>query len=88
MVTYYDFHAAIEKLGWDIEKDDIALEIGGSSVYEIDGAGTKWAPVKGTVKYNKDAFIVIKNKSRNPYVPSQRSDSSDSDVSGSDTSNA
>ena len=28
-------------------------------------------PVKGTVKYNKDAFIVIKNLDRNPTVPSQ-----------------
>ena len=60
----------IETLGWD-SSDDIAVEIGGTSVYEIDGAGTKWAPVKGTRKYNKDAFIVIKNKSRNPTVPSQ-----------------
>ena len=51
---------AIAKLGWDCY-DNVAVEIGGTSVYEIDGAGTKWAPVKGTVKYNKDAFIVIKN---------------------------
>ena len=40
--------------------DDCEVVIGGSSVYEIDGAGTKWAPVKGTRKYNKDAFIVIR----------------------------
>ena len=59
----------IETLGWD-SSDDIAVEIGGTSIYEIDGAGTKWAPVKGTRKYNKDAFIVIKNKSRNPTVSS------------------
>ena len=26
--------------------DNVAVEIGGTSVYEIDGAGTKWAPVK------------------------------------------
>ena len=61
---------ALEELGWDAD-DDITVDIGGASVYEIDGAGTKWAPVKGTVKYNKDAFIVIKNVSRNPFVPSQ-----------------
>ena len=61
---------AVEYLGWE-EGDDIAVEIGGTSVYEIDGAGTKWAPVKGTRKYNKDAFIVIKNLDRNPTVPSQ-----------------
>ena len=61
---------AIANLGWDCY-DNVAVEIGGTSVYEIDGAGTKWAPVKGTVKYNKDAFIVIKNLDRNPTVPSQ-----------------
>ena len=61
---------AVENLGWE-EGDNIAVEIGGTSVYEIDGAGTKWAPVKGTRKYNKDAFIVIKNLDRNPTVPSQ-----------------
>ena len=61
---------ALEKLGWEYG-DDVAVEIGGTSVYEIDGAGTKWAPVKGTRKYNKDAFIVIKNRSRDPIVPSQ-----------------
>ena len=61
---------ALEELGWDAN-DDITVDIGGASVYEIDGSGTKWAPVKGTVKYNKDAFIVIKNVSRNPFVPSQ-----------------
>ena len=41
---------------------DVPLEIaiGGTSIYEIDGAGTKWAPVQGTRKYNNDAFIVIR----------------------------
>ena len=61
---------ALEKMGWDAG-DDVAVEIAGTSVYEIDGAGTKWAPVKGTRKYNKDAFIIIKNRDRNPTVPSQ-----------------
>ena len=60
---------ALEKMGTDSE-DNIAVEIAGTSVYEIDGAGTKWAPKKGTRKYNKDAFIVIKNLDRNPTVPS------------------
>ena len=54
---------ALEKMGWD-QGDDVAVEIAGTSVYEIDGAGTKWAPVKGTRKYNKDAFIIIKNQDR------------------------
>ena len=61
---------ALEAMGWDSE-DNIAVEIAGTSVYEIEGAGTKWAPLKGTRKYNKDAFIVIKNLDRNPTVPSQ-----------------
>jgi|TARA_R100001460_G_scaffold83053_3_gene123968 hypothetical protein len=61
---------AIDKLGWDAS-DDIVVEIGGTSIYEIEGAGTKWAPVKGTRKYNKDAFIVIKNRDRNLTVSSQ-----------------
>jgi hypothetical protein len=68
--TQEDLWETIHTLGWDTN-DDIHIEIGGTSVYEIDGAGTKWAPVKGTRKYNKDAFIVIKNRSRDPIVPSQ-----------------
>ena len=60
---------ALEKMGWE-QGDNVAVEIAGTSVYEIDGAGTKWAPIKGTRKYNKDAFIIIKNLDRNPTVPS------------------
>ena len=61
---------ALEKMGWE-QGANVAVEIAGTSVYEIDGAGTKWAPVKGTRKYNKDAFIIIKNLDRNPTVSSQ-----------------
>lgn len=61
----------VAELGWDVRNDDLHLEVGGTSVYGIDGDGSKWAPVKGTRKYNKDAFIVIKNRSRDPFVPSQ-----------------
>jgi len=60
----------IAELGWDCY-DDIAVEIGGTSVYEIEGLDTKWSPLKGTRKYNKDAFIVIKNRSREPFAPSK-----------------
>ena len=60
---------ALQKL--EMQDDELEVVIGGSQIYEIDGAGTKWAPVKGTRKYNKDAFIVIKNLDRNPTVPSQ-----------------
>ena len=61
---------ALEKMGWE-SGDDVVVEIAGTSVYGIDGAGTKWAPVKGTRKYNKDAFIIIKNRDRNPTISSQ-----------------
>ena len=61
----------VQDLGWDVRNDDIHVEIGGTSVYGIDGAGTKWAPKLGTRIYNKDAFIVIKNRSRDPVVPSK-----------------
>jgi len=67
--TQEDFWETMQTLGWN-PMDDIHIEIGGTSVYGIDGDGSKWAPLKGTVKYNKDAFIVIKNKSRSPVVPS------------------
>ena len=64
---------ALESLGWD-RGDNVAVEIAGTSVYEIDGAGTKWAPVKGTRKYNKDAFIIISNQSRRDLTGSQPMD--------------
>ena len=65
-----DLALTIEKLNWEAS-DNIVVEVGGTSIYEIEGAGTKWAPLKGTRKYNKDAFIVIKNLDRNPTVSSQ-----------------
>lgn len=65
-----DIKDTISKLGWDCY-DNVVVEIAGTSVYEIEGDGSKWSPIKGTVKYNKDAFIVIKNLDRNPTVPSQ-----------------
>ena len=68
--TQEDLWETMQTLGWD-PNDDIHVEIGGTQIYMIDGAGTKWAPVKGTRKYNKDAFIVIKNRSRNEVVPSK-----------------
>ena len=58
-----------KKLNWEMD-DDISIEIAGSQVYEIEGDGTRWKPVKGTRKYNRDAFIVIKNRDRNPTLPS------------------
>ena len=60
-------------LGWDIE-DNIVVEVGGTSVSGIDVGeeyNKKWQSPKGTVKYNKDAFIVIKNLDRSPFAPSK-----------------
>lgn len=68
--TEDDLWITMQDLGWQ-RGDDLVIDIGGTSVYEIEGDGTKWAPLKGTRKYNKDAFIVIKNKSRDPFVPSK-----------------
>ena len=57
---------AIEELG--MSDDELEVVIGGGQVYEIEGDGTRWKPVKGTRKYNKDAFIVIRRPS--PVVSS------------------
>jgi hypothetical protein len=57
---------AIDILGWD-ELDDIRVEIGGcatSGIHQKEDANPKWARQFGDTVYNKDAFIVIKNRSR------------------------
>lgn len=63
----------IEEFGWDAN-DDIVIEVGGtavSGIHQAEGANVKWAKPFGTVARQKDAFIVIKNRSRNPVVSSQ-----------------
>ena len=67
------FALALQKLGWDAN-DELSVEIGGVAVTGTathPDANPKWAKPFGTVSYQNDAFIVIKNKSRNPIVPSQ-----------------
>ena len=67
------FAIALETLGWD-KDDDISVQIGGVAVTGTatsPNANPKWAKPFGTVTYQNDAFIVIKNKTRNPVVPSQ-----------------
>jgi hypothetical protein len=64
---------ALEKLGWDAD-DELEVNIGGVAVTGTatnPNANPKWAKPYGTVTYQNDAFIVIKNKTRNPVVPSQ-----------------
>ena len=64
---------ALQQLNWDRD-DELSVEIGGVAVTGTATSPTanpKWAKPFGTVSYQNDAFIVIKNKSRNPVVPSQ-----------------
>ena len=63
----------IDKLGWEYT-DDISVEIGGTAVSGIDVGevyNKKWQSPKGTRKYNKDAFIIIKNQSRRDLSKSE-----------------
>jgi hypothetical protein len=64
---------ALQKLNWNSD-DEISVEIGGVAVTGTathPDANAKWAKPYGTVTYQNDAFIVIKNKTRNPVVSSQ-----------------
>ena len=59
------------------EDDDIVVEVGGtavSGIHQPEDANPKWSSPFGSRKYNKDAFIVIKNKDRNPVTPSKPPD--------------
>ena len=65
--------AQIETLGWE-PTDDIRIEIGGtvvSGINQPDTANPRWSLPFGERRYNTDAFIVIKNRTRDPFVPSQ-----------------
>jgi hypothetical protein len=64
---------ALEKMGWE-NGDDVTVEIGGMSVSGIDVGeeyNKKWQSPIGTRKYNKDAFIIIKNQDRRDLTKSQ-----------------
>ena len=64
---------AIETLGWDCY-DDVTVEIGGTAVSGIDVGevyNKKWQSPIGTRKYNKDAFIIIKNQDRRDLSKSE-----------------
>jgi uncharacterized protein with ParB-like and HNH nuclease domain len=65
-----------DKYGWE-ESDNIVVEMAGTQVSGIDVGeeyNKKWQSPIGTRKYNKDAFIVIKNLSRDPVVSSKPMD--------------
>ena len=64
---------ALQTLGWD-RTDKLEVNIGGvafSGIQQTESANPKWAKPYGTITYQNDAFIVIKNATRNPVVPSQ-----------------
>jgi hypothetical protein len=68
-----DLHKALDALQWK-HGEKIAVEIGGtqvSGIHQGEDYNKKWAAPYGTRKYNKDAFIVIKNLDRNPTISSQ-----------------
>ena len=65
--------AIAQKYGWQ-EGDKISVEMAGTQVSGIDVGeeyNEKWQSPIGTRKYNKDAFIVIKNLDRSPFEPSK-----------------
>ena len=65
--------AYVDKLGWEWT-DEISVEIGGTAVSGIDVGeeyNKKWQSPIGTRKYNKDAFIIIKNQNRRDLSKSQ-----------------
>ena len=63
----------IAELGWDCY-DDVTVEIGGTQVSGIDVGEEdnkkRQTPIV-TRKYNKDAFIIIKNQDRRDLTKSQ-----------------
>jgi hypothetical protein len=64
---------ALQELGWD-RTDTLEVNIGGvsfSGINQTEGVNPKWAKPYGTTTYQDDAFIVIKNVSRKPFIPSQ-----------------
>ena len=65
-----------DKYGWEAS-DDVVIEMAGTQVSGIDVGeeyNKKWQSPIGTRKYNKDAFIVIKNLSRDPVISSKPMD--------------
>ena len=76
-MTQEELWETIATLGWDVVNDNIVIEVGGTQVSGIEqpeGYNKKWASPFGHRKYNKDAFIVIKNLSRNDDTKSQPMD--------------
>ena len=63
----------IHQLGWGYG-DEVVVEVGGtavSGIHQAEGANERWSTPYGIRKYNKDAFIAIKNVTRSPVIPSK-----------------
>ncbi|AOO18869.1 hypothetical protein WH070310_163 [Cyanophage S-RIM12_WH_07_0310] len=73
-LTQDELWNTIATLGWDVRHDKIVIELGGtvvSGIHQGENYNKKWASPFGHRKYNKDAFIVLKNLSRNDDTKSQ-----------------
>ena len=74
--VYEQVSSLAQKYGWE-EGDDIVVEMAGTQVSGIDVGevyNKKWQSPIGTRKCNKEAFIVIKNLSRDPFESSKPMD--------------
>jgi len=63
----------IAELGWE-PTDEIVIQVGGvaaTGTKTVSTSNPKWSKPYGSVTYQKDAFIVIKNETRSPVIPSQ-----------------
>jgi hypothetical protein len=68
-----DVFEVMRSLGWTGD-DTFEVNVGGCSATGTathPDANPKWAKPYGTVTYQSDAFIVIKNSNKNPVVSSQ-----------------
>jgi hypothetical protein len=60
----------IAELGWE-PTDEIVVQVGGvaaTGTQTVATSNPKWSKPYGSVTYQKDAFIVIKNVNRNPVI--------------------
>ena len=74
--VYEQVASLVQKYGWEAG-DNIVVEMAGTQVSGIDVGevyNKKWQSPIGTRKYNKDAFIIIKNLSRDPFESSKPMD--------------
>ncbi len=74
--VYEQISSLAQKYGWE-EGDNIVVEMAGTQVSGIDVGevyNKKWQSPMGTRKYNKEAFIVIKNLTRDPFESSKPMD--------------